>query len=491
MSKVKLTDRYVATVTAEPGKRLEVFDQHLMGAGLMLRVTEAGRKTWMVRYRTDDGHQRRLNLGLYPDVGLGEARSRAAEARKKAADGDDPAGKRRQRRVEAKAEPSKTFADLAETYFTACEVGEWKPRKKKKRASTLRNEKWLWARHIKPDLGDLTVEDVTPAAIRTVLRKLVATRRESTSNKVRSQIRQIFNFAISEERVEINPVARTTALHDEIPRQRVLTDDEIRQIWAALSERTGLVRKGRPAAEGRVLIGEPVSIALKLLLVTMVRRAEVAGAARSELDLENAIWLIPGSRTKSGKPHMVPLSPMAVGLFRRAIEIADVGRAEASPFVFPSPRDRNQPVTPAALTHALLYAREALELDRFTPHDLRRTGATYMASERLGISPFVIGKVLSHSTELGGAATVTLTTYALYDYVREKRDALAAWAALLNDIIGAIPTGSLPEGAEVAPVTIDDALRRRVVDDPAFRQALIAELLGSGNSDDSRLAPEA
>lgn len=479
MSKVKLTDRYVATITAEAGKRLEVFDQHVMGAGLMLRVTDSGRKVWMVRYRTDDGQQRRLNLGLYPDIGLAEARSRAAEARKKASDGDDPAGERRQRRIEARAEPNKTFSDLADSYFTACEIGEWKPRKKKKRASTLQNEKWLWARHIKPDLGALPIEDVTPAAIRTVLRKLVATNRESTSNKVRAQIRQIFNFGIGEERVEINPVARTTALHDEAPRQRVLTDDEIKQIWTALSKRTGLVRKGKPASESRVLIGEPVSIALKLLLVTLVRRSEVSGAARSEIDLDNGVWLIPGGRTKSGKPHLVPLSRMAIDLFRRAIAIADEGQAEPAALVFPSPRDRTRPITAGALTHALRYTREALELERLTPHDLRRTGATNMASERLGVSPFLIGKVLSHSTELGGAASVTLTTYALYDYVKEKRDALTAWADLLSQIVTGTPTDPRPPFLTKArPAGIDEDLRRRVADDPVFRQALIAELLG-------------
>lgn len=480
MSKVKLTDRYVASVTAEPGKRLEIFDQHLMGAGLMLRVTDTGRKVWMVRYRTEDGQQRRLGLGLYPDVSLAEARGLAAEARKTASSGGDPAGERRQLRIEARSEPYQTFSDIAGGYFTACEVGEWKPRRRKKRASTLQNERWLWARHIKPYLGDLAVEDVTPPAIRTVLRALVATGRESTSNKVRAQIRQIFNFAIAEERVEVNPVARTTALHDEAPRQRVLSDEEIRQIWTALSDRTGLVRQGRPAVESRVLIGEAVGIALKLLLVTLVRRAEVSGAARSELDLVNGVWIIPGARTKSGKPHLVPLSTTATALFKRAIEISDAGQTRPSPFVFPSPRSREQPITPGALTHALRYAREALELERFTPHDLRRTGATNMASERLGVSPFLIGKVLSHSTELGGAASVTLTTYALYDYVKEKRDALAAWANLLSQILGEpTPAPARPVAPDPMPATIDAELRQRMNADPAFRQALLAELLGT------------
>lgn len=482
MSKVKLTDRYVATITAEPGKRLEVFDQHLMGAGLMLRVTDTGRKIWMVRYRTDDGQQRRLTLGLYPDIGLGEARGRAAVARKKATDGDDPAGERIQRRAEARAEPVKSLADLTDSYFIACETGEWKPRKKKKRASTLANEKWLWTRHIKPGLGHLAVEEVTPSAVKKVLRTLVATGRESTSNKVRAQIRQIFNFAIHDDRVAVNPIAKTTALGDEAPRQRVLKDDEIRTLWAALSDRTGLVRKEKTDIESRVFIGEPVSIALKLLLVTLVRRAEVSGAARSELDLENGVWLIPGARTKSGRPHLVPLSGMAVDLFKRAMILADEGQVEPSSFVFPSPRDRmKKSITPAALTHALRHVREAVGLERLTPHDLRRTGATNMASERLGISPFLIGRVLSHSTELGGAAAVTLSTYALYDFIKEKRESLNAWTTLLSNILAGKAEGPTTLPGPVATTAMSDEIRLRAAQDPKFRHALVAELLGLGD----------
>lgn len=479
MARVRLTDRYVGTISAPQGRRLEIFDQHPQGAGLMLRVADTGRKIWMVRYRTDDGQQRRLNLGYYPDVGLSEARSRAVAARLEATGGGDPAGARQQRRVEAKAERLKTFNNLADTYFSACEVGEWKPRGKRKRASTLANEKWLWSKHIKPHLGELKLEQVSPAEIKQVLRELVATGRDSTSNKVRAQIRQMFNFAIGDDWIAVNPVDKTAALGDEAPRQRVLSDQEIRVVWSALSSRSGLIRQGRGEVDGeRVLVGEPVSIALKLLLVTLVRRSEMTGAARRELDLDNGTWLIPGDRTKSGRSHLVPLTTTAIALFRRAIEIADEGRSEASPYVFPSPRDRCKPITPAALTHALRYVREALDLERLTPHDLRRTGATIMASERLEISPFLIGKVLSHSTETGGAANVTLTTYALYDYVKEKRAALLAWEGLLGKIVESssedLPTSPM---AAKLPVVLDDDIRRRIAD-PNFRQALIAELLG-------------
>lgn len=438
MARIRLTDKYVAAITAPAGTRLEVFDQHPQGAGLMLRVTDAGMKTWMVRYRTDDGQHRRLSLGLYPDVDLADARDRAAAARKDARDGKDPAGTRKRQRAEAKAQPLKTMTDLSEAYFMAAENGEWKPRGKKKRASTLAEEKGLWTRHLKNSLGELRLEDVTPAAVRKLLRGLVAKGQDVTSNRVRAQIRQMFNFAIVEGRLAINPVATVAALGSEKPRQRVIRDEELKAIWSALSDPTSLRKPALvEGQEGeRVYVGVPVAIALKVLALTMTRRAEVAGMTRDELDLRQGVWIIPGPRSKNGRPHLVPLAPAVVNLLEEAIRLADEGHEQKSAMVFPSPRDRTKPITPAALTHALRDIRLALGLSDIRPHDLRRTGASAMASERLGISPFLIGRLLNHTTETGGAAMVTVTTYALHDFAAEKRAALAAWGGLLLEIVG-------------------------------------------------------
>lgn len=443
MAKVRLTDKYVAAITAPAGTRLEVFDQHPQGAGLMLRVTDAGLKAWMVRYRTDDGVQRRFSLGLYPDVDLATARDRASEARRKARDGEDPAAEKRRRRSEAKAQPLKTFIDLSEAYFTACENGEWKPRGKKKRASTLAEEKGLWNRHIKSELGDLRLEDVTPAAVKKRLRSLVAKGHGVTSNRVRAQIRQMFNFAIHERRLVHNPVAQVAALGTETARERVLRDAELKVIWQALTDPSGLRKP--PADDGtpgvRVYVSAPVGIGLKLLSLTLTRRAEVAGMRRTELDLDQSTWVIPGERTKNGTALLVPLAPASVKLIKEAIRLADDGHEKPSPYVFPSPRDRAKPITPASFTHALRDVRIALRLEDLHPHDLRRTAASNMASERLGITPFIIGRLLNHTTETGGAAKVTLKTYALYDFVPEKRAALAAWEGLLLEIVGVQPRG--------------------------------------------------
>lgn len=171
MSKVRLTDRYVASVSAPPGRRTDIFDDNPLGAGLILRVSQTGRKSWVVRYRNEDGEQRRFGLGLYPDVSLAEARKRCIQARLQASDGVDPAGAKRRKISERRSRAIKTFNDLSLAYFDATERGEWKPRGKRKRPSTISGEKWLWTKHIQPSLGALQLADVTPAEIKELLKE--------------------------------------------------------------------------------------------------------------------------------------------------------------------------------------------------------------------------------------------------------------------------------------------------------------------------------
>lgn len=437
MPKVRLTDRYVASVSAPPGTRLELFDDNPLGAGLMLRVSDKGRKSWTLRYWTEDGDKRRFSLGLYPAVTLAEARKRCVQARLLATDGADPAGEKRRKKVERRSQTIRTFQDLSVAYFEATERGEWKPRGKRKRESTIAGEKWLWEKHIESPLGRLRLEDVTPAAIKALLRRLVAKGQDTSANRVRAQIRQMFNYAILEaESVVANPVARVRPLGEETPRNRVLRDEEIGAIWKALDDPTVLTcAKSARRENQRVYVSRSVGIAIKLLLITLQRRHEVACMTRAEVDLEQAVWSIPGARTKNGRATLVPLSSGAVTLIREALLLADAGHDEPTPYVFPARWDRSKSLTPASLTRALRDVRSALALPSLTPHDLRRTAATNMASERLRVSPFVIGRILNHTSEKGGAAAVTLSTYALYDFMPEKRSALIAWDSLLAQIL--------------------------------------------------------
>ena len=438
MATVKLTDRQVAASKAQDGERLELWD--VQTPGLALRVTDRGRKTWIVRYRTADGRQPRFTLGTYPDMPLAEARDAAADAIRMARRGGDPAAERQRAAIAARTEPLKTLEDLAASYFGACERGEWRPKGKKKRASTLEQERRSWRVHIQPELGGTRVEEVGADAIKRLLRTIVANGHGVTANRVRSLVRQMLNYAISEERIQFNPVAKVPALGVETPRDRILSDAELKATWAAIKDPSLLRIVKENAEPERVFIAAGTSIAFRVLLLTMTRRAEVAEMRADEVDLDRATWLIPGERTKNGRPHLVPLAEPTVALINEAMQLAaeraKTQNLDRARFVFPSPWDVQKSITPGALSHALRDVRLALNLPRFTPHDLRRTAATLMASERLGISPFLIGRILNHSTETGGAAAVTLNHYALHDYAAEKRRALASWAELLAEIVG-------------------------------------------------------
>ncbi len=410
--------------------------------GLCLRVSGGG-KAWVYRYRTPDGRQPRFTLGpLSPKYGLAEARADADEIRVQVRRGGDPAGAKRQHKATSLAQPLKTMADLAETYFKACEVGEWKPRKKKKRASTLAEERGIWRRHLAGSLGSLRIEDVTANAISKPLRALVAKGHEVTSNRVRALARQMLNYAVAIGRIDRNPAQEVAALGTETPRERVVTDTELKALWGALSSPAG--RRLPPAAGepvgARVYVSQAIANALKLLALTMTRRAEVAGMRLDELDLDHGIWTIPPVRTKGGRGQVVPLAPLAVTVIEDAIRLANEGRAVASPCVFPGQRDRDKGVTPTALSHALKGLAASVSVTNARPHDLRRTAATLMAA-RLELTPFIIGQVLSHSTERGGGAAVT-EVYNRHRYIAEKRAALTAWSNLLAEIVGDAPADS-------------------------------------------------
>lgn len=124
----------------------------------------------------------------------------------------------------------------------------------------------------------------------------------------------------------------------------------------------------------------------------------------------------------------------AVTLIREALALQT---DDSSPFVFPAPWRKlaEKSIEGGALSHALSDIYAALQIESATLHDLRRTGAANMASERLKIAPVVISRVLGHTLDSGGGSMVTARHYAIYDYATEKREALAAWEALLMRIV--------------------------------------------------------
>lgn len=432
-SSLKLLTTATSVEAAKPvdGKRTEYADGKVRG--LALRVMASGAKSWTLRYRTASGDQRRLSLGSPPAVGLAKAREEALKALGLIAGGSDPASAKQEARTKAKQGKTETVGDLMDRYLEAAVHGDHRPNARPKRASTIALDRYHVDRLIKPRLGDIPVGSLGRADVQAFLDRVRRENAISTARHCRAAIRQAFNYAIRAELAVANPAALAT-LPRPAERERVLTPDELRAFWQATAE---------PSAS---------NLALRLATVTLQRGGEVAGLHASEIDLEARTWTIPGTRTKNHRTHVVPLSDLAVAILEEAFQRNPAGEDRRNNpwvgFAFPGRGKTDQPMTRAAISRALGRIRAAplasrgrgdeapkAPLTNVTPHDLRRTGATYITGERIGLSRFVVSRVLNQMTDTGGAAAVT-RVYDRNEYLADKRKALDAWAVLLSEVVG-------------------------------------------------------
>jgi integrase len=439
MATTKLTDKTILATKAGDGKRIELWDEQT--PGLCLRVSSTNgkqKRVWVWRYRAIDGRQPRLTLADYSEThGLKWAREEVEDLRVRVRKGEDPAGAIRKLKAAAKAEPLKTFNDLADAFMNASEKGHWKPRKKQKRASTIAREKAILRRVLRPLLGEMRVEDIDRRTIRKILNDMMDRGIGAQTNKAHAVVRQVFAYALAQERLTINPAVGIDKPATETPRALILNDPELKALWGILTDFPADLRL--PAKDGeaegqRLYVSAGMRIALQLVMLLLNRRNEIAGMMSSELNLNESTWLIPGERMKSGLSHLVTLPPKAVELIKAALNLS-TSKASDRP-VFPSPRDPDKPIRPDSITHAMAGLRDVLGIKDASPHDLRRTGSTVMTSERLGISPFIRSKVLAHRGDTGGGAAVSVMHYDANDYAPDKRRALEAWEGLLLEIVG-------------------------------------------------------
>ena len=188
------------------------------------------------------------------------------------------------------------------------------------------------------------------------------------------------------------------------PRGRALTAKEIPPFMEAADS-----YRGRPQTK----------YAIRLLMLTFVRRSELVKAPWSEIDFDAAEWVIPPERMKMRTPHIVPLSTQAVECFRRLKELAG-----SSPYVFPNLGDPKRPMsesTPNSVFRKIGYE------GRFTPHGARSTASTALNSQ--GWSADAIERQLAHSER-----NLVRAAYNHSDYLLERRKMMQAWADYLDGL---------------------------------------------------------
>jgi integrase len=441
-----LTDLFIRNLAAPAAGRIEIAD--VREAGLSFRVTSKDARSWCFRFRDPrSGRTSRATIGDYPDVSLADARERANIMRRQVAAGENPVEARRRER---ELSTTKTFQALADRY-----LNEHARRHKRSADADDRNLRL----HVLPKWRNRRYDDIGRADVIELVEGLVSAGKQTLANRVQALVSSIFSFAMDADLVKGNPCARLRRRGVETVGRRVLSDDEIRLFWPTILQKP---------------VSRRVGLAIRLVLLTGVRPGEAAGAARAELvdvdDKNKAKWIIPGTRTKNGRAHLVPLSEMARQTILSALQLTDARQSaqtkaktvarpktqDASAFLFPSRSVENAPITAHAL--AVAMARFAEHLDRDagkswhtdppSPHDLRRTLATRLAA--LGIPKEDRDAVLNHTPR-----DVGKKHYDLYEREREKRHSLNLWATTLAAIVEkqghtTAPKMELPDGSNQA-----------------------------------------
>ncbi len=405
------TTRYLTSLDSQNSPRLEVADPST--TGLYFRVTSTGAKSWMLRYTAVDGQRRKLGLGSFPSIGLAEARKRAQEAIGQIAGGGDPAGEKKQARRNARRMVLEVPTTLNELWGRYCQVVM--PRK---RRATIEGQQYLWRRILAPRLGRERIDDLSRRTVRAELR-IVGARTPTMANRSLTLLQHMLNFAVDEEVLTANPLNGMAKLFNETPRDRVLTDEEIRKLWKVLDH---------TALASDIHVSERTRTAIKLVFMTGARAQEVSGLHADEIDQTIGVWTIPPGRSKNARPQTVPLSEQAIALLQVAF---DAPMGSWADFAFPNSRHPHQALERHSLSRAMSRIVKSAGLERATLHDLRRTMATMIASERIGAPLHVVSATLGHS--LGGPAVTQVYNRHRYDV--EKRHALEAWGRLLSELV--------------------------------------------------------
>ena len=388
-------------------KSNERFEMRGDGDGLYLSYRETfASPIWRFRYRFA-GKPRILNIGSYRDISLADARKIAKEYRARVSLGYDVAGEKQQRKRDAiaKIEAEKnayTVSKLADEFFEKRVLGVWKH----PNIVRARIEK-----DIKPAIGHLKVESVTPRHIEALLQSVVKRGAPTMANDVLRWLKRMFNHAIKMHMITNNPALAfdvDDAGGKEQARKRHLNRDELAKLFLAMK-----------TAKGFSIENE---ISIKLLLALAVRKGELIGAKWNEFNLEECLWHLPEARTKTSAAITITLSSQVV-IWLKELKRLSCG----SDYVLPARKmqDRMIPhISESTLSVAMSKVEHGLE--PFTIHDLRRTAKTLLGS--LGVKPHVSERCLNH--KIKGVEGV----YDGYDYFEERKAALQALSDLLVQI---------------------------------------------------------
>ncbi len=434
---LKLTDDSVKGLCCPPGKKdVLVFDNVLKGFGVRVmpnRADGSHRKVFLLQYRAGD-KVRREPLGDWgSELTTAQARRKAEALRGAVRDRRDPVGERKEAEAARRAAQmeSKRVA-VADAFTLEKLVQAWEERALSLRRASYRKEATARVRqglaaHLQQPAAAFTRAQAAQA-----LQAFATERGPIGANRLMAYARACYGWGIKANLVESNPWLALAAPGRERARDRVLSQAELRAIWAA-----------SPVA------GAMQGAYVRFLMLTLQRRSEVSGAMWAELAADLSTWTVPAERAKNGRAQVVPLAPVAQAVLK------GLERDQGQPLVFALPG--GTPVVAFSTIKAAIdgqiakneaeaaerAGREVKAMAAWTYHDFRRSGVTALAG--LGFAPHVCDRLLNHVT---GAIQGVAAVYQRAEFLAERKAALEAWAGFVVGAEGAalgrvadVPTG--------------------------------------------------
>jgi integrase len=451
---VLLTDAAVKSYKPHDERRII---RDLGARSLFLVIEPSGRKSWQMRFRRPNGVPGKMTLGPVfqsdakavkgdPQVGqpltLVNAHLLAAKILQDRALGQDPiadhkTNKRRQR-LEIANRDAGTFAvaavDFIEQharpktrrwYETAALLGLRYSDGADKPETIKDGLVERWANKQVDKIDDMDVWEVIKEARKIGVpgtKARTAGRSESRPRALHAALSSMFGWLQNDRRVKTNPCLNVPRPEKDEPRDHVLSKDEIRWFWQACANLDAPDSFDTP---------RPFATALRLLLLTGARRDEVSDMSWSELNEDYSTWLIPGTRTKNTKPHVVPLPPLARELIaampnENSFVFTTTGTSPVSGW------SRVKRRLDRLMLEVARQERPNASIKPWRIHDLRRTFVTHIAE--LGVPPHVIELIVNH---ISGSRAGVAGVYNRSELIVERKQALERWAAHVQGLIAA------------------------------------------------------
>jgi integrase len=375
----QLSATKIKTLT-EPGRYID-------GDGLMMEIAPGGSRSWKLRVRVD-GKRRDFGLGSLSIVTLIEAREKAREYRRLIAQGIDPVAEKKKEKIVIP-----TFRAAAEQVH-AEHKASWKNGK--------HQVQWITTleTYAYPFIGDRLVNDIEGPQIRKALLPIWLSKPE-TARRVRQRIGAVLDWAYVNGFRDSEAPMRS--LSKGLPRQpkddghfAAMPYTEIPVFIAKLRERTSIGR-----------------VAMEVLILTAARSGEIRGATWGEFDLDKAMWSIPATRMKMGRPHFVPLAPQVL----EALERAKAFSAPCTDLVFPGMKLKT-PMSDMTLLKILRNMEAGV-----TVHGFRSTFRDWVA-DKTDFPGEVAEAALAHAN-----SNKVEAAYRRTDFFEKRKALMDDWAA--------------------------------------------------------------